>query len=119
MKKAISVSILVLTMTVGMFSCQKNKNSKQNVANSSVQTFDILETSDSAQSCSPRILERNTENGLMLLTDKQLKEIKDKAKKLDKNLPIIGILMYDDVLHRGDCSYRCFFQAHQRREKTF
>ena len=54
--------------------------------------------SDTVASCSPRILKRNTENGLILLTESQKTELAEKLKKLNPELPTIGLLMYDDVL---------------------
>ena len=96
------ISILILTITIGLFSCQSSKkeNQTEEVTTETAQISNDLTftTSDQAQSCSPRILKRNTENGLILLSDKQLEEIEEKAKKLDKDLPIIGLLMYDNVL---------------------
>ncbi len=94
--------LTILILSSILFSC----NSKKNTENSIEQQTETAQisndltftTSDQAQSCSPRILKRNTENGLILLSDKQLEEIEEKAKKLDKDLPTIGLLMYDNVL---------------------
>ncbi|MFV0541786.1 MAG: DJ-1/PfpI family protein [Aestuariibaculum sp.] len=90
--------VLVLGLSL-VLSCQTDK--KKNIEKEN--TFEISKNIDNkaieaAASCSPRILERNKENGLILLSDEQLNEIADKAKKLDKSLPTIGLLMYDDVL---------------------
>ena len=41
---------------------------------------------------------RNTENGLILLTEKQQQELSEKLKQLNLDLPTIGLLMYDNVL---------------------
>lgn len=53
---------------------------------------------ENVQSCSPRILERNKTNGLILLSDDQIDKLSEKLKKLNPELPVIGLLMYDDVL---------------------
>tara|TARA_R110001592_G_scaffold205863_2_gene456457 strand:+ start:588 stop:1421 length:834 start_codon:yes stop_codon:yes gene_type:complete len=53
---------------------------------------------DSSMSCSPRVLARNAESGLILLTQTQKTELSEKLKKLNSDLPIIGLLMYDKVL---------------------
>lgn len=88
--------IAVIIVLIGLFSCQEDN--KENQTNYAEKQVAENITTDQAQSCSPRILKRNTENGLILLSDKQLEEIEEKAKKIDENLPIIGLLMYDDVL---------------------
>ncbi|MCB9226471.1 MAG: DJ-1/PfpI family protein [Chitinophagales bacterium] len=86
--------ILAIIVVIVLFSCQENKEKQSDYEEQVSENM----TADQAQSCSPRILKRNTENGLILLSDKQLEEIEEKAKKIDENLPIIGLLMYDDVL---------------------
>ena len=88
---------LVSLFTLGLFITSCNSNS----SNDKVETVteNQLETnSDSVASCSPRILERNTENGLILLTESQKSKLSEKAKKIKSELPTIGILLYDDVL---------------------
>ena len=49
-------------------------------------------------SCSPRIATRNHENGLILLNERQKVQLSENLKKLNPDLPIIGLLMYDNVL---------------------
>ena len=49
-------------------------------------------------SCSPRIATRNQENGLILLNERQKVQLSENLKKLNPDLPIIGLLMYDNVL---------------------
>ena len=58
----------------------------------------ISSADDKFQSYSPRILERNREYGLVLLNENQLEEVKEKTVKIDENLPVIGLLMFDGVL---------------------
>lgn len=78
-----------------LFSC----NSKKQNDNSSFNSENLSKiSSDTLASCSPRILKRNTENGLILLTESQKTELSKKLKKLNPDLPIIGLLMYDNVL---------------------
>ncbi len=78
-----------------LFSC----NSKNNEAESSTNLqSQIVTLNDSLASCSPRIIKRNEENGLVLLNENQKQELHEKSKKLIPDLPIIGLLMYDDVL---------------------
>lgn len=86
--------IVAIMVVIALFSCQENKEKQSDYEEQVSENMNA----DQAQSCSPRILKRNTENGLILLSDKQLEEIEEKAKKIDENLPIIGLLMYDDVL---------------------
>ncbi len=89
MKSIIPLFFLVL------FSC----NSKNNEAESSTNLqSQIVTLNDSLASCSPRIIKRNEENGLVLLNENQKQELHEKSKKLIPDLPIIGLLMYDDVL---------------------
>lgn len=78
-----------------LFSChsKKTENNSQSISENYMET-----NSDSIVSCSPRILKRNTENGLIQLTENQKTELSDKTKKLKPGLPIIGLLMYDKVL---------------------
>lgn len=92
MKYAFSIIITVATV---LFSC----NSVEQKDNSHAISEIITESnSDSLASCSPRIIERNTENGLILLTVKQQQELSEKLKPLNPDLPTIGLLMYDNVL---------------------
>lgn len=80
-------------------SCNSKNQKKDKEEEQTTNSENMMATnSDAMASCSPRILNRNKENGLILLTDKQIEEVSEKAKKLDENLPIIGLLMYDDVL---------------------
>lgn len=53
---------------------------------------------DSLVSCSPRVLARNHKTGLVTLRESQVTEFIESAKLLEAGLPIIGVLMYDDVL---------------------
>lgn len=80
--------ILTLAIIVGLLSCQSNSKDNSKTASESTQE----------QSTSPSVMERNTKYGLTLLNESQIKEIEDKAKSIYANLPIIGILMFDDVL---------------------
>jgi len=92
MKKTI---LITLTFATILFSC----NSKKQNDNSSSNSENLIEiSSDTLASCSPRILKRNTENGLILLTESQKTELSRKLKKLNPDLPTIGLLMYDNVL---------------------
>ena len=43
-------------------------------------------------SCTPRIIERNAENVLILLTERQKTELSYKLKKINPELPTIGML---------------------------
>ena len=92
MKKTI---LITLTFATILFSC----NSKKQNDNSSSNSENLIEiSSDTLASCSPRILKRNSENGLILLTESQKTELSRKLKKLNPDLPTIGLLMYDNVL---------------------
>ncbi|GGZ31080.1 hypothetical protein GCM10007049_25060 [Echinicola pacifica] len=88
-------TILTILPALLLLSCQSEKTD-----DSAVPLSKNLEelASDSVASCSPRILKRNTDHGLILLTEGQKGELSKKLKKLDPNLPIIGLLMYDNVL---------------------
>jgi len=72
---------------------EKAKNSAETVSENITEMI-----ADSVVSCSPRILKRNNENGLILLNESQKIELSEKLKPLNPDLLIIGILMYDDVL---------------------
>lgn len=88
------ITLVAFTIALLIFSCN-SKNEKE----SDIITTNVTEqNTDSIASCSPRILSRNSENGLILLTEKQKQELAQKLKKINLDLPIIGILMYDDVL---------------------
>lgn len=91
MKKTIFITVAFALLA---YNCNSKKEDitqgTENVATKSVENQEA--------SCSPRILSRNTENGLILLTEKQQEELAQKLKKINPDLPIIGILMYDDVL---------------------
>lgn len=90
-----NTSLITLIFTTILFSCNSEKPSD----NSSSISENLIEIdSDSLPSCSPRILERNVENGLILLTENQKTALSEKLKKLNPDLPIIGLLMYDKVL---------------------
>lgn len=93
--------VIALSITVGLISCHSNKDKKyQNDSDSiALQIEDGLSSADDKfQSYSPRILERNREYGLVLLNENQLEEVKEKTVKIDENLPVIGLLMFDGVL---------------------
>jgi len=86
--------IYLLFISVFIISC----NSKKNEQSANSLESQVTLVSDSLMSCSPRIIERNAENGLVLLNESQKQELYEKSKKLDPDLPVIGLLMYDDVL---------------------
>lgn len=91
MKKTILITVAFALLA---FNCEsKKEDSKEETTNFAKKSGENQEAS-----CSPRILSRNTENGLILLTEKQQEELAQKLKKINPDLPIIGILMYDDVL---------------------
>lgn len=94
--KMIGVVFFITLLLVGC-SSEKNKN-KTNKTQPVAAENRTVETDSTIASCSPRILKRNKKNGLIPLTKNQLKKVAYNAKKLDANLPIIGLLMYDDVL---------------------
>lgn len=99
-------------------SSEKNKN-KTHKAQLAVTENKIEEDSVTA-SCSPRILKRNKKNGLIPLTKNQLEKVADNAKKLDANLPVIGLLMYDDVLITELTAPMDVFTKHSEKgEKLF
>ncbi len=88
-----------LIFTALLMSC--NSKNSDNATNDKTETIVENKTetnSDPLASCSPRVLERNKENGLILLTEKQQQELSEKLKQLNPDLPTIGLLMYDDVL---------------------
>lgn len=90
-----NIIITAILFTIILSSCNSEK-SKEKSESISANLIDTI--SDTLASCSPRILERNKENGLILLTEIQKSELSKKLKKLNPELPIIGLLMYDNVL---------------------
>lgn len=83
---------LLIISIIFSFGC----NSERSKSNTNFASEII--NNDTLVSCSPRVLKRNQDNGLVLLTEKQKNELSEKSKKLLPDLPIIGLLMYDDVL---------------------
>ena len=87
--------LLTVFITVILISC----NSKSSDDSSNLVTENqVVNNADSIASCSPRVSKRNTENGLISLTNGQIEELSKKIKTLNPDLPTIGVLMYDDVL---------------------
>ena len=87
--------LLTVFITVILISC----NSKISDDSSNLVTENqFVNNPDSIASCSPRVSKRNTENGLISLTNGQIEELSKKIKTLNPDLPTIGVLMYDDVL---------------------
>lgn len=87
--------ILTVFITLILISC----NSKSSDDSSNLVTENqVVNNADSIASCSPRVSKRNTENGLISLTNGQIEELSKKIKTLNPDLPTIGVLMYDDVL---------------------
>ena len=87
--------ILTVFITLILISC----NSKISDDSSNLVTENqVVNSADSIASCSPRVSKRNTENGLISLTNGQIEELSKKIKTLNPDLPTIGVLMYDDVL---------------------
>ena len=87
--------LLTVFITVILISCNsKNSDDSSNL----VTENQVVNNADSIASCSPRVLKRNTENGLISLTNGQIEELSKKIKTLNPDLPTIGVLMYDDVL---------------------
>ena len=91
--KTITITFILFATLLGSCNSDKTKDNTKTVANSFVEM-----NSDSLVSCSPRVLKRNTKTGLISLRESQVAELSKNAKQLDNNLPIIGVLMYDDVL---------------------
>ncbi len=101
--KTITITFILFATLLVSCNSDKSKDNTKTVANSFVEM-----NSDSLVSCSPRVLKRNTKTGLISLRESQVAELSKNAKQLDNNLPIIGVLMYDDVLtvaiwHEADC----------------
>lgn len=92
MKNIIFIALLIAT---NLYSCQSKAPQTETVANTENTA---TENANTLASCSPRVLERNKENGLIRLTEGQQKELSENLKKLNPDLPTIGLLMYDDVL---------------------
>ena len=87
--------ILTVFITLILISCNsKNSDDSSNL----VTENQVVNNADSIASCSPRVSKRNTENGLISLTNGQIEELSKKIKTLNPDLPTIGVLMYDDVL---------------------
>ena len=87
--------LLTVFITVILISCNsKNSDDSSNL----VTENQVVNNADSIASCSPRVSKRNTENGLISLTNGQIEELSKKIKTLNPDLPTIGVLMYDDVL---------------------
>lgn len=87
--------LMIVAVAMVLFSCNSEKPKSNSI--DIPETIVDLNSGDPA-SCSPRILKRNKENGLILLTENQKTELSQKLKKLNPELPTIGLLMYDDVL---------------------
>ncbi|WP_322550513.1 DJ-1/PfpI family protein [Flavobacterium psychraquaticum] len=87
--------LLIVFITVILISC--NSKSSDDSSNLVIEN-QVVNNPDSIASCSPRVLKRNTENGLISLTNGQIEELSKKIKTLNPDLPTIGVLMYDDVL---------------------
>ena len=88
-------NLLTVFITVILISCNsKNSDDSSNL----VTENQVVNNADSIASCSPRVSKRNTENGLISLTNGQIEELSKKIKTLNPDLPTIGVLMYDDVL---------------------
>lgn len=85
-------------ITVAFALLAHNCNSKKEDITQGTENVATKSVENQEASCSPRILSRNIENGLILLTEKQQEELAQKLKKINPDLPNIGILMYDDVL---------------------
>lgn len=83
----------ILVAVISLVSCNK-KDEPKTAENKQTST----ETTSEPASCSPQVAKRNEENGLILLTADQQKELAEKLKKLNPNVPTIGLLMYDKVL---------------------
>ena len=92
MKAIIFTSLVFVTLMMACIN-NKTKDSSESVGGNSLQM-----NSDSLAIYSPRILQRNAENGLVFLNDIQRTEFLKNTKQLDDDLLTIGILMYDDVL---------------------
>lgn len=92
MKNIIFIAFLIAT---SFYACQSKAPQTETVTNTETTA---TESENTLASCSPRVLERNKENGLIRLTEGQQKELSENLKKLNQNLPTIGLLMYDDVL---------------------
>ena len=87
--------LLTVFITVILISC--NSKSSDDSSNLVIEN-QVVNNADSIASCSPRVSKRNTENGLISLTNGQIEELSKKIKTLNPDLPTIGVLMYDDVL---------------------
>lgn len=91
--KTITITFILFATLLVSCNSDKTKDNTKTVASNFVEM-----NSDSLVSCSPRVLKRNTKTGLISLRESQVAELSENAKQLDNNLPIIGVLMYDDVL---------------------
>ncbi|WP_262328326.1 DJ-1/PfpI family protein [Carboxylicivirga litoralis] len=88
-------SIIYLFFIATFIGCNFENRNQKSSTNLEYQNTAL---NDSLASCSPRIIMRNTENGLVLLNESQKHELNKNSKKLNPDLPIVGLLMYDDVL---------------------
>lgn len=86
------ISFLLTTSIIFYFGCHSD-----GLDSNSTSEIDVTDA-DALASCSPRILQRNADNGIIRLSESQRTELTKKIKKLNPNLPIIGLLMYDNVL---------------------
>ncbi|TDQ24019.1 DJ-1/PfpI family protein [Tenacibaculum caenipelagi] len=96
--KNLKIITITLLATI-LVSCNSEKPKEDTKSTAKMVSENQIETNtDPLASCSPRILERNAESGLILLTETQKTKLSEKLKKLNPDLPIVGLLMYDDVL---------------------
>jgi transcriptional regulator GlxA family with amidase domain len=93
--KTKSTVLFLLTLVTFILSCKDNKSASEE---GKPENGISQEQTGQVESCSPRILERNHKEGLVLLTKGQKSELAKNRKKLSPDLPVIGVLMYDNVL---------------------
>ncbi len=91
--KAKTITLIIYAALLMSCNTEKSKDTAKTVKGNTLEM-----NADSLASCSPRVLTRNAETGLVNLRESQVAEFSKNAKQLDADLPIIGVLMYDDVL---------------------
>lgn len=85
---------LLIIISLFIIACSNNTQTTNNDSEITPNNFKV----DSLASCSPRITKRNIKNGLIRLSISQKQKLIETTKRLNPELPIIGLLMYDNVL---------------------
>ncbi|WP_375559764.1 DJ-1/PfpI family protein [Bernardetia sp. OM2101] len=86
--------LTILFATFILFSCTSKNTQKNNFTQAELDSIRL----DSLASCSPNAKNKNTQNESSSLDESSKNSLAQNLKSLNPDLPIIGLLMYDDVL---------------------